>query len=42
MTVVLIHGMFCGAKCWKLVDELLRDQGFASQKIGLHPKGLSR
>jgi pimeloyl-ACP methyl ester carboxylesterase len=42
MTVILIHGMFCGTSCWNLVDELLREQGIAPKKVSLHPDGVSK
>lgn len=39
MTVILIHGMFCGNHFWHRVDELLHERGIATRKVDLHPHG---
>ena len=42
MNVVLIHGMFCGTDCWRLVDGLLQEQGISTRRVSLHPDGVSK
>ena len=42
MTVLLNHEMFTGPQCWRLVDNLLNQQGVTSHLISLHPEAVTK